>query len=219
MTKTIEKSAFKWPLSKKQNQKLLTWITHIGALLPLVRLYWRYSNNALGADPIREILFFTGITALVLFVLSLAITPLNTWFGLKQLIPLRKPLGLYGFLYVNLHFLDWLWLDYGFNWQFILGGILKQRFVLVGFAAWVLLIPLAATSNRWSQKKLKKSWKRLHQLFYVIIILVVLHFFWLVKNIYTEPTVYAIIVAVLLASRLTPVRKYVAAQRRKILKR
>ena len=187
--------------------------------MPLARLWWRYSNNALGADPIREILFFTGITSLVLFVLMLAVTPLNTLFGWKQLIPLRKPLGLYGFLYVNLHFLDWLWLDYGFDWQFILGGILDQRFVLVGFVAWVLLVPLAITSNRRSQKWLGRNWKRLHQLVYVIIILALFHFFWLVKNVYVEPTIYAIILAALLAMRIPSVRKYVANQRRRLLKR
>lgn len=218
MADTMTKTA-KRPLNRKQTQALLRWGTHIGALLPLLRLYWRYSTNNLGADPIREILFFTGITALVLFVLSLAVTPLNILFGWKQLIPLRKPLGLYGFLYINLHFLDWLWLDYGFNWQFIVGGILKQRFVLVGFAAWLLLVPLAATSNKWSQKKLGKSWKRLHQLVYVIIILALLHFFWLVKSVYIEPTIYAIIVAILLIVRIKPVRKYLVDKRRKILKR
>lgn len=216
MTSLIQTTAEKWPLNRKQNQRLLLLITHIGSLLPLARLYWRFSNNDLGADPVREILFFTGITALVLLVLSLAVTPLNTLFGWRQLIPTRKWLGLYSFLYVNLHFLDWLWLDYGFNWQFIVDGILDQRFVLVGFAAWLLLIPLALTSNRWSMKKLGKRWKKLHQLVYVIIILVLLHFFWLVKNVYVEPTVYAIIVGVLLAMRIKQVRSFIANQRHRV---
>ncbi|MEM7335819.1 MAG: protein-methionine-sulfoxide reductase heme-binding subunit MsrQ [Chloroflexota bacterium] len=219
MAETAVKPARRWPFNKKQNQKILLWLTHIGSLLPLVRLYWRFRNNALGADPIREILFFTGITALVLLVLTVAVTPLITLFGWSQLAPLRKWFGLYSFLYVNLHFVDWLWLDYGFNWQFISQGILNQRFVLVGFAAWLLMVPLAMTSNRRSQKWLKRNWRKLHQLTYVIIILALLHFFWLVKNVYIEPTIYAVIVVILLALRIPSVRKYVATQRRKLVKR
>ncbi|MCP5098977.1 MAG: sulfoxide reductase heme-binding subunit YedZ, partial [Chloroflexi bacterium] len=128
-------------------------------------------------------------------------------FSWKQLLPLRKPLGLYVVFYVSLHLLTFVWLDYGFVWEFIVDGILEQNYVLVGFAAFLLLLPLAATSNRWSQRKLGKNWKKLHKLVYVIIMLALIHFFWLVKNIYTEPTIYAVIVGALLLTRVKPVKQ------------
>ena len=193
--------------NKKTTGKLLQIGTHIGSLIPLAVLIWEYQTGRLGADPVREILFHTGTTSLVLLVLSLAATPLNILFGVKQVLPLRKPLGLYAFFYVSLHLLTFLWLDYGFVWDFIVDGILEQRFVLVGTAAFLLLIPLAATSNRWSQRKLGKKWKQLHKLVYVIIILALVHFFWLVKNVYVEPTIYAVIVGGLLITRIPPIRQ------------
>lgn len=205
--------------NRKLVQELLRWGTHIGSLAPLAVLLWEFNNNTLGADPIREILFFTGTAALVLLVISLAITPLNTLLGLKQLIPLRKPTGLYGFMYVCLHLLTFVWLDYGLNWEFIVDGVLNQRFVLVGFIAFLLLVPLALTSNRWSQKRLGKKWKQLHKLTYLVIILSLVHFFWLVKNVYWEPTIYAVIVAILLLLRVKPIRQAVSRQRRKLLGR
>lgn len=219
MSAVVDWLAEKRPFNKNNRKEILRWGTHVGALLPLVRLYWRFSSNNLGVDPVREILFFTGITSLVLLVLSLAVTPISFIFGFKQIIPLRRLLGLYTFFYTCLHFLTFLWLDYAFEWDFIVGGILEQRFVLVGFAAWLLLLPLALTSNRWSQKKLKKRWKTLHKLVYVIVILALIHFFWLVRNVYVEPTIYAIIVGMLLLTRVKPVRQYIVKQRRNWLKR
>jgi methionine sulfoxide reductase heme-binding subunit len=194
-------------LDKKTIGKLLRVAAHVGAWIPLIVLIWEYQTDRLGADPIRETLFHTGTTSLVLLVLSLACTPLNTLVGWKQVLPLRKLLGLYAVLYVSLHFLTFVWLDYGLVWEFIVDGILEQRYVLVGFAAFLLLLPLAATSNRWSQRKLGKNWKKLHKLVYVIIVLALVHFFWLVKNIYTEPTIYAVIVGVLLLLRVKPVKQ------------
>lgn len=200
-------------LDKKTVVQWLRTITHIGSWIPLVVLIWEYQTGRLGADPVREILFHTGTTSLVLLVLSLAATPLNILFGWKQLLPLRKPLGLYAFMYVSLHLLTFVWLDYGFVWSFLVDGILEQRFVLVGFAAFLLLVPLAATSTRWAQRKLGKNWKRLHKLVYVIIVLALIHFFWLVKNVYVEPTIYAVIVGVLLLTRIRPIRQRLARSR------
>ncbi|MCP5100440.1 MAG: sulfoxide reductase heme-binding subunit YedZ, partial [Chloroflexi bacterium] len=110
-------------LSKKTIGKLLRITTHIGALIPLAVLIWEYQTNRLGVDIIREILFHTGTTSLVILVLSLACTPLNIIFSWKQLLPLRKPLGLYVVFYVSLHLLTFVWLDYGFVWEFIVDGI------------------------------------------------------------------------------------------------
>ena len=172
---------------RKKTARLLTWLTHIGAWIPLGVLLWEYFTNNLGVDPVREILFHTGTTALVLLVLSLAVTPVTIIFGWKQVIPLRRPLGLYAFFYVCLHLLTFLGLDYAFDLAFIIDGIIEQPFVLVGTAAFLLLIPLAVTSTKGWQRRLGRRWKTLHKLRYVIIMLALVHFFWLIKNIYLEP--------------------------------
>ncbi|MFQ5399485.1 MAG: sulfite oxidase heme-binding subunit YedZ [Anaerolineae bacterium] len=195
-------------------RRLLRSASHAGALAPLALLLWDYSQNQLGADPVREITLRTGFTSLVLLLLSLACTPINLLFGWKQVLPLRRRMGLYAFLYVNLHLLTFLWLDYGFDWEFVLTGIGDQRYVLVGFAAFLLLIPLAATSFRWTMRRLGKKWKRLHQLVYVVGILAIIHFFWLVKNVYTRPLLYGSILAFLLVLRIKPVRQRILRGRR-----
>lgn len=194
-------------LNKQTIALLVRIATHVGALIPLVLMVWDYQNNQLGADPIRELTFRTGKSALVLLVLSLACTPASTYLGWKQAIPPRRTLGLYAFVYVCLHFLIFVWLDYGLQLQWIISAVLEQKYVLVGFAAFLLLIPLALTSNQWSQRKLGKKWKTLHKSVYLIILLVLVHFVWLVKNVYTEPMIYAAIVGGLLLLRYTPLKQ------------
>lgn len=181
--------------------------THVGAWLPIAWLIWQFQQDLLGVDPVREIILRTGKTTLILLILSLAVTPLNSLFGWKQLIPLRRPLGLYAFMYVSLHLAAFAWLDYGLNWAFIVDGIVEQRYVLVGFAAYLLLIPLAATSTKWAMRRLGKNWKRLHKLVYVIGVLGIIHFTWLVKNVYTRPILYGSVMALLLLARVGPVRR------------
>ena len=192
---------------RKKTARLLTWLTHIGALVPLAVLLREYFTNSLGADPVREILFHTGTSALVLLVMSLAVTPVTIVFGWKQVLPLRRTLGLYAFLYVCLHLITFLWLDYGLNLSFIVDGIVEQPFVIVGTAAFLLLIPLAITSTKGWQRRLGKRWKPLHKLSYLIIVLALIHFFWLVKNVYIEPGIYAGIVALLFLVRWNPVKQ------------
>lgn len=204
---------------RKKTARLLTWLTHVGALVPLGVLLWEYFTNNLGVDPVREILFHTGTTALVLLVMSLAVTPVTIIFGWKQVIPLRRPLGLYAFFYVCLHLLTFLWLDYGFDLAFIIDGIVEQKFVLVGFSAFLLLIPLAITSTKGWQRRLGKRWKKLHKLNYLIIILVLIHFVWLVKNVYIEPGIYAAIVALLFLVRWQPVKQKLLRWQRRIRNR
>lgn len=201
---------------RKHTARLLTWLTHIGALVPLAVLLVEYFTSNLGVDPVREILFHTGTTALVLLVMSLAVTPVTIAFGWKQVIPLRRPLGLYAFFYVCLHLLTFVWLDYGFDLGFIIDGIVEQPFVLVGTAAFLLLIPLAITSTKGWQKRLGKRWKALHKLSYLIIILVLIHFVWLVKNVYIEPGIYAGIVALLFLARWNPVKQKLLRWQRQV---
>jgi sulfoxide reductase heme-binding subunit YedZ len=203
--------------NKKTIGRWLKVITHIGALLPLAWLLWHYFQNDLGTDPVRTIILKTGITTLTLLMLSLAVTPLNKLFGWKQIIPLRKLLGLYAFLYVSLHLLTFVWLDYGLNLKFIWDGIAEQPYVVVGFTAFLLLIPLAATSTKWAMRRLGKNWKRLHKLVYLIGALGILHFYWLGK-VHTRAIVYGSVMALLLLTRVGPVNRQLVRWRSQIKK-
>src|SRR5215212_2762329 len=123
-------------------------LVHIGALIPLAVIIVYALTGRLTANPIQDITFRTGKTALILLLLSLLCTPLNTLFGLKQVLPLRRPLGLYAFFYVCLHLFIFAGLDYGLDWGLIQQTIVEKRYVLVGFAAFLLLLPLALTSTK-----------------------------------------------------------------------
>ena len=192
---------------------LLRAVTHIGALLPLVLLLWDFWWGYLSADPIREAILRTGKPALILLLLSLACTPLNTLFGWRQLLPLRKPLGLYAFFYVCLHLSIFIFLDYGLNWTLLREDLFEKRFALAGLASFLILLPLAATSSRWAMRKLGKNWKRLHRFVYLAAILAVVHYLWLVKADYTQPILFAVILALLLLLRLKPIRQWAVNRR------
>ncbi len=201
-------------MNKKQKRQLLQTMAHLLALLPLALLIWDNSQTQLGADPTNAIILRTGKTALILLMFTLACSPVNTLFRWGWAMALRKMLGLYVILYVILHLLTFAWLDYLFDWEFIWEAVLDQRFVLVGFTAFLLLIPLAVTSNRYSMRKLGKRWRQLHRLIYLIGILSVIHFMWLVKNVYTEPIIFAVILGILLLLRIPSVKRRIAKWRK-----
>jgi sulfoxide reductase heme-binding subunit YedZ len=154
---------------------------------------------------VREITTRTGKTALILLVLSLAITPIYTISGFKPVLRVRRALGLYSFLYVSLHFLTFIGLDYQFDTSLIGAAIFDQRFVLVGFVTGLLLVPLALTSTKGFQKRLGRHWKLVHRLVFLAVVLDLLHYAWLVKDI-REPLRYATVVALLLVLRIPRVR-------------
>ncbi len=183
-------------------------VTHIGASIPFLLLVWDAANKNLTANPIQAITQRTGIPALIMLVLSLACTPLNTVFGLKQVIPLRRPLGLYTFWYASLHFLTFTVLDYSLDPGLLVEAIGKKPFALVGFSAYLLLAPLALTSTKGWMKRLGKRWKLLHKLVYVVAGLVILHFVWSVKADYREPLIYGTIIAGLFVLRIPAVRQF-----------
>ncbi len=194
-------------------------LTNILALLPLALLLWDFFANQLGFDPIREVLLRTGLYALVLLILSLACTPLNLLFGLRQVLPLRRTLGLYAFFYATLHFLTFVVLDYGLQPGQIVAAIAEKNYALVGFAAFLILLALAVTSTRGWMKRLGKNWKRLHSLVYVAAILAIVHFLWLVKSDLGEPLIYGTVLAGLLVLRVPSVRRRVAALRNRLKRR
>ncbi len=190
-------------------------LTHIGALLPLVVLAWDFSQGQLTANPIREIQLRTGITALALLILSLTWTPISMLFGIKSVLRLRRPVGLYAFFYASLHFLNFLGLDYGFDLALIREDIFEKRFAIVGFAAFVSLLPVAITSTRGWMKRLGKNWERLHWLVYLAALLAVTHFVLQAKVDFRRPLLYGAAVVLLLVVRIPGVREAVTRFRRR----
>ena len=158
-------------------------------------------------NPIQEVTLRTGRYALILLILSLACTPLNTLLGFRWVLPLRKWLGLYAFMYASFHFLIFIGLDYGFDLELILEAIFEKRYALVGFTAFLILLPLAITSTKGWMKRLGKNWKRLHRWVYLASLLVIVHFVWLVKADIRRPLAYGAVVVLLLVLRTPWVRR------------
>ena len=183
-------------------------LLHITALLPAAWLGWqvwtvaRTGSDALGADPVAEIEHRLGLWALRLLMATLAITPLRQLTGQAVLVRFRRMLGLYAFFYACVHFSAYLALDLRGYWTQIFEEIIKRPYITVGFAAWLLLLPLAITSTTGWIRRLGRNWARLHKLVYAAGVLAVLHFWWLVKSDIREPALYAAILAMLLGWRL-----------------
>jgi sulfoxide reductase heme-binding subunit YedZ len=183
-------------------------LVHALCLVPLAILSWQFwdvyrtGSDALGADPVAEIEHRLGIWALRFLLIALAVTPLRQLTGQPVLIRFRRMLGLYAFAYATLHLVAYLVLDLRGYWLQIFEEIVKRPYITVGFAAWLLLVPLAVTSTTGWIRRLGKRWAVLHKLVYAIAVLAVLHFWWLVKSDIREPALYAGILAVLLGWRL-----------------
>jgi sulfoxide reductase heme-binding subunit YedZ len=188
---------------KRSTFILLKTLTWIACLIPLGILVWGAVTNHLGPDPIATISFSTGSTTLNLLTISLAITPVRrlikplNWIG-----PWRRLIGLFAFFYACLHLLAYVALYAGFKVNAIIDDIAKRRFITMGVTAWLLLLPLAATSTNWAIKKMGgKRWKRLHKLVYVAAVCGVIHYWWQVKPGVLTPITITVILAVLLLAR------------------
>ena len=175
----------------------------VACLIPLAHLVWQGARNHLGANPVEYITHSTGWWALALILITLSVTPVRRIAGLPWLLRLRRMLGLFAFFYASLHFITYVWLDQFFVWKDIVKDIGKRPFIMLGFAAFVLLIPLAATSTNAMVKRLgARRWQWLHRLIYVLSALGVAHFWWLVKKDITEPFTFAVLLAALFIIRL-----------------
>jgi sulfoxide reductase heme-binding subunit YedZ len=162
---------------------------------------WDGWQGNLGANPIEETTHRTGDWALRFLLITLAVTPLRRWFGWGRLHRLRRMFGLYAFFYALLHFLTYLVLDQFFDWGEIIKDIIKRPYITMGFSAFVMLIPLAATSTNGMMRRLGRRWGQLHQLVYVIAVAGVLHYLWLVKADTRQPLIYAFVLLFLLLAR------------------
>lgn len=186
----------------KQKIILIKGAIWLLALLPLARLVWLGFNDDLGANPVEFVERSTGLWALIILLVTLTVTPIRLITGRVWVIQLRRLTGLFMFFYACLHITTYVWLDFGFVWADIIKDIAKHPRILVGFGAFLLAIPLAATSNTYMIKRLKSNWKKLHQAVYLLAILAVVHFLWLVKKDLTEPLYYAVALAILFGIRL-----------------
>ena len=185
---------------------LLKVLVFILCLLPAGNLGWQFISDNLGANPFEVLTRESGQWVLRFLLLTLAMSPLRRLTGLSWPLRYRRMLGLFTYFYASAHLLTYLWLDQFFDWQEITTDILKRPYITLGILAFILLTPLALTSNRWMMRRLGRHWKNLHKLVYLIAILGVVHFLLLVKADIREPVIYSLVLMFLLILRLSPFR-------------
>ena len=200
-------------LSNKHISFIVKPLLFVLCLLPFSLLVIDALNNNLGTNPVETLTHETGLWALRFLLITLSVTPLRRLIKISWLIKLRRMLGLFVFFYATLHFTTYIWLDQFFDWAEILVDIPKRPFITIGFVSFVLLIPLAITSNNAMQRRLKKKWLILHKLVYVIPVLVIVHFMWSLKADYSEPAVYALVFTLLMLLRVMNKRKSMAMKK------
>lgn len=170
-------------------------------LLPLLNLINGSIEKSLGPDPGKVILLSLGYWAMVCLWLTLLITPLRYWLNDSRFIVYRRTLGLMSVFYATLHLLVVMTYVLGWNWQQFLVELQDRPYMLVGIMAWLLMLPLALSSNKWAMRKLRGGWKRLHQLIYLIAPLVLVHFYWLVRSDFREVLIFFVLLVLLMADR------------------
>ena len=185
---------------------LLKSVIHLAALLPLLNLYYLAFNDLLGADPVQSVIHFTGIGAFNLLLITLTVTPLAKRFKLGYLLQVRRVLGLYAFSYAFMHVLNFLAFDLQFAWSLFFSEVFKRPYITIGMIAVVLLTALAVTSVNSIKRKMGKSWQRLHNVSYLIVVLVSVHFYWSVKSELMSPLFYILLTTVLLAFRYKKIK-------------
>ena len=183
------------------NHVYLKIVIFILSLMPIFFIIYQIITNQLGPEPIKDITHHTGKWSLYFIVITLAMTPLKRITKLNVWINYKRMFGLFIFFYASVHLMTYVGLDYRFDLGSIGDDIFKKKYIFIGFLAWLLLIPLAITSNKRMIGILKDKWKKLHRLIYLISLFGVIHYLWLVKRDLTEPLIFLIIILVLLAFR------------------
>lgn len=184
----------------------LRTVAFLLSLVPAVLMTAAYILDDLGANPVQALQLQTGRYALLFLVLTLACRPVAVYTGFKSALKLRRMFGLFTFFYATLHLLNFVWLDYGWDFGLIMDDLGTTRFILVGLAAWVILLALSVTSTAGWVRRLGPNWRRLHRFVYPAALLSVLHYIWAVKADLRAPLAAAGIVLVLLALRIPRVR-------------
>ena len=188
----------------------------VSALLPLLINVWLAAQDRLGANPIESLTRSSGDWTLYFLALTLAITPLRRLSGQHWLQAMRRMLGLFAFFYACLHFTTFIWFDHFFDLGEIGRDVWKRPFITIGFAALLLLIPLAVTSTDAMQRRLGRRWSQLHRLVYGVALLAPLHFWWMRagKQNFAEPIMMGVIIIILLAARAVgPIQRWIRARK------
>jgi len=181
-------------------RRIPTWTVYLTLALPIPWFFYQGLTGSLGREPIRSLEHLYGAWALRLLIAGLTITPLRRFSGLN-LLRFRRAIGVMTFAYVLAHLLVWAVLDVQ-TLERVWADILKRPYVTIGMAGFLCLVPLAATSNNWSVRKLGPRWRKLHQLTYVAAVLGAVHYIWLAKGFQLEPLIYATVILALLVMRL-----------------
>jgi len=185
-------------------------LVHLACLAPFLILAWKtYHDLAhpgavalLGPDPTAALSHGTGFPALRILIISLAITPVRRLSkSLGWLVRFRRMLGLYAFFYACIHLLVYLKLYANLDWPTLVDDLSKRRYIIAGFSAWLILLPLALTSTKWSIRKLGKRWQALHRLVYVAAVLGIIHYWWIVKTGVLDPLKFTVVLAIILLAR------------------
>jgi methionine sulfoxide reductase heme-binding subunit len=197
---------------------------HITGWFPLALLIYYYLTDNLTINPIQDIEQRLGRIAVYFLVATLAVTPLYTVTGWRAMLPRRRAIGLYTFLYACLHILVFLALDYDFNFSQILPLLIGKLYLIAGVLSFSMLIPLAVTSFDYFKRRMGRKWKQLHWLIYPTGFIVILHYAWSLKgNIFTlkgniiQPLIWGIVIALLMILRLPPLRRWISSLRQKIV--
>ncbi|MEC8447309.1 MAG: protein-methionine-sulfoxide reductase heme-binding subunit MsrQ [Pseudomonadota bacterium] len=204
-TKTLNiRSLF--DLVRASVRRLRSWHIYVSLLVPLLFLTYDLLSGRLGVDPMRAIEKSLGVTAIYILILTLCITPFSVLTGIN-FIRFRRAFGLMSFFYIILHFSTWLLLDMQLRWVEIAESLTRKPFIVFGVMGFLLLIPLAATSNNYSMKRLGKYWQKLHKLIYVAIILGGIHYLMMEKTLQNDAIITFIIIIALISLRFFKIRK------------
>lgn len=194
-------------MNKKLNLILLKALVHIAAFLPIAYAYYAAITDQAGGDPVEYILHFTGIGALNILLITLAITPLAKKFKKPQLVQMRRMVGLWVFFYATCHVLSFLAFETQFDVALFFSEVIERPYIVVGAISWLLLLALSITSVNALKRRMKKRWQTLHNAIYIIVILGVWHFYWSVKSDVSEPLLYLLGALILLYFRKKKIKQ------------
>ncbi|MBU2923318.1 protein-methionine-sulfoxide reductase heme-binding subunit MsrQ [Colwellia sp. 1_MG-2023] len=186
---------------------LLKVLIHLGALIPLVNLYFLAFNDKLGADPVESVIHFTGIGAFNLLLITLSVSPIAKLTKQGYLLNVRRLLGLYAYTYALFHLVNFLSFEIQFDGALFISEVWKRPYITIGMAAFFLLTALSITSINKLKRKMGKSWQQLHNVSYIIILLVAIHFYWSVKSELTSPLFYFAMAIMLLLFRYKKIKR------------
>ncbi len=193
------------------NTKIFTLkvFIHLGALLPVLNLYFLAFADELGADPVEIVIHFTGIGSLNLLLITLGVSPLAKLLKQPYLLQTRRLLGLYAFAYALLHLLNFLAFEVQFDGVLFISEVIKRPYITIGMLAFIILSVLAITSINRLKKKMGKSWQRLHNLTYLLVLLVTVHFYWSLKSALISPFFYFALCFILLSFRYKKLKRLI----------